>query len=98
MYVALFEKMDFLLKEENRIQDILIFSYNLNKDPGWDKLEDPDHDLEFCKGACTEIRFLIPIIEGLKKRKQFKRGNFVFIIRCLRFLNVFLEMFDLYVW
>ena len=76
MYVALFEKMDFLLKEENRIQDILIFSYNLNKDPGWDKLEDPDHDLEFCKGAYTEIRFLIPIIEGLKKENTSKEEIF----------------------
>ena len=76
MYVALFEKMDFLLKEENRIQDILIFSYNLNKDPGWDNLEDPDHDLEFCKGACTEIRFLIPIIEGLKKENTSKEEIF----------------------
>ena len=94
MYVALFEKMDFLLKEENRIQDILIFSYNLNKDPGWDKLEDPDHDLEFCKGACTEIRFLIPIIEGLKKENTSKEEIFL-IIRCLRFPKVFLEMFDL---
>ena len=54
----------------------------------------PGPRCKICKGACTEIRFLLPIMQELKKKKHFKRRkNFFFIIRSLRFPK---EMFNLY--
>ena len=49
--------MDFLLKEENRIRDFLVFSYDLNKGPWCEDLEDPDSDVKFAKVLAPKLDF-----------------------------------------
>ena len=64
--VVLFEKMHFLCKEESIIENFLFFSYKLNKYLWCHNSEEADHDLKFCNGACTRVRFLLPVMEKLK--------------------------------
>ena len=85
-----------LCKEESRIDDFLVFSYEMNKHPWCDDSEEAGRDLKFSNSACTGVRFLLPIIEDFKKENISKEEKKKFINRCLKFPKVFLKMFNLY--
>lgn len=62
---AVFEKMDFLCRHESILKDFSEFSFELNKNP-W-CTDGEEHSFEWCSGDCYEIKFLIPIMEEMRK-------------------------------
>ena len=55
-----FEKLDFLCKNENTLKDFLEFFFIINQDL-W-CIDGKDHSFEWCNGACVDIKFLMPIM------------------------------------
>lgn len=60
---------------EDILKDFLEFSFELNQIT-W-CADGEEHTFEWCGGTCTEIKFLLPIIEEMKKHISMKEKNFI---------------------
>ena len=90
------EKLNFLCTNDEVLHLFLKISYYLNKDPLCD-----EGDLHSCNGLydneCEKIKFLLPIMEEMKKgdiSNDKKKGFFVF--QALKFSCIFEQLFSVY--
>ena len=68
--MSVFEKLDFLCKNENTLKYFFEFSFIIDQNP-W-CADGKHHSFEWWNGACADIKFLIPIRQEMKKEISFK--------------------------
>ena len=91
--MSLIEKLHFLCTIDENLRCFLEISHDLNKDP-WCADADVHSHNDLCGGACEKIKFLIPIMEDMRKNdisNEQKRAFLYFnLYNSFSFLNSYL--------
>lgn len=69
-------KLNYLCSNIRHIENFLIFSEDVNKDL-W-CADGEAHSPDWCRGVCTNIKWLLPILAEFKKKNVCRGKNFLF--------------------
>ena len=89
-------KLNYLCVDIKRIEEFLMFSIEIYKDP-WCA----DGELHFpnwCDGRYNGIKWLLPIATDLIKTFRQRQKKHFFVLECLRGAIVAENLIDLFVW